>query len=177
MTEAGLIVLCPFISPYRAERIGAKSAADGEFIEVFADTPIENACGATPRGCMPRQGGNDQPLPVSTRPMRPETPEITAHADEGLTRYRSHHQTDRGHHKPKLEPIRRTNRHPRTWDRQPGQHLPESGGEVASDIQFVSAFCNYKLRAKIARDLSLTPDCDGRALLLLLLRFQKPSPR
>jgi bifunctional enzyme CysN/CysC len=42
MTEAGLIVLCSFISPYRAERIGVRDlVADGEFIEVFVDTPIE----------------------------------------------------------------------------------------------------------------------------------------
>jgi bifunctional enzyme CysN/CysC len=42
MTEAGLIVLCSFISPYRAERIGVRNLVkDGEFIEVFVDTPIE----------------------------------------------------------------------------------------------------------------------------------------
>jgi bifunctional enzyme CysN/CysC len=42
MVEAGLIVLCSFISPYRAERIGVRNlVGDGEFIEVFVDTPIE----------------------------------------------------------------------------------------------------------------------------------------
>ena len=42
MTEAGLIVLCSFISPYRAERIGVRNlVGEGEFIEVFVDTPIE----------------------------------------------------------------------------------------------------------------------------------------
>jgi bifunctional enzyme CysN/CysC len=42
MTEAGLIVLCAFISPYRAERVGVRNLfSDGEFIEVFVDTPIE----------------------------------------------------------------------------------------------------------------------------------------
>jgi bifunctional enzyme CysN/CysC len=42
MAEAGLIVLCAFISPYRAERIGVRNlVGDGEFIEVFVDTPIE----------------------------------------------------------------------------------------------------------------------------------------
>jgi bifunctional enzyme CysN/CysC len=42
MTEAGLIVLCSFISPYRAERIGVRNlVADGEFIEVFVDTPLD----------------------------------------------------------------------------------------------------------------------------------------
>ncbi|MHB8270829.1 sulfate adenylyltransferase subunit CysN [Bradyrhizobium sp.] len=42
MAEAGLIVLCSFISPYRAERIGVRNlVGDGEFIEVFVDAPIE----------------------------------------------------------------------------------------------------------------------------------------
>jgi bifunctional enzyme CysN/CysC len=42
LTEAGLIVLCSFISPYRAERIGVRNlVGEGEFIEVFVDTPIE----------------------------------------------------------------------------------------------------------------------------------------
>jgi bifunctional enzyme CysN/CysC len=43
MAEAGLIVLCSFISPYRAERNGVRNlVGDGEFIEVFVDTPIED---------------------------------------------------------------------------------------------------------------------------------------
>jgi bifunctional enzyme CysN/CysC len=42
LTEAGLIALCSFISPYRAERIGVRNlVGEGEFIEVFVDTPIE----------------------------------------------------------------------------------------------------------------------------------------
>lgn len=42
MAEAGLIVLCSFISPYRSERNGVRNlVGDGEFIEVFVDTPIE----------------------------------------------------------------------------------------------------------------------------------------
>ena len=42
MTDAGLIVLCCFISPFRAERALARAAMpEGEFIEIFVDTPIE----------------------------------------------------------------------------------------------------------------------------------------
>jgi bifunctional enzyme CysN/CysC len=42
MTDAGLIVLVSFISPYRAERDMARSLFEpGEFVEVFVDTPIE----------------------------------------------------------------------------------------------------------------------------------------
>ena len=44
MVDAGLIVLVSFISPFRAERRMARElVADGEFIEVFVDTPLEVA--------------------------------------------------------------------------------------------------------------------------------------
>ena len=42
MTEAGLIVLVSFISPFRSERRMARDLfAKGEFVEVFVDTPID----------------------------------------------------------------------------------------------------------------------------------------
>ncbi len=44
MTDAGLIVLTAFISPFRAEREMVRSLmADGEFVEIFVDTPLEVA--------------------------------------------------------------------------------------------------------------------------------------
>jgi bifunctional enzyme CysN/CysC len=44
MVDAGLIVLVSFISPFRAERQMAREMfADGEFYEVFVDTPLEVA--------------------------------------------------------------------------------------------------------------------------------------
>ena len=44
MVDAGLIVLVSFISPFRAERRMARELmADGEFIEVFVDTPLSEA--------------------------------------------------------------------------------------------------------------------------------------
>ena len=44
MVDAGLIVLTAFISPFRAERAMARSLlAEGEFIEVYVDTPLEVA--------------------------------------------------------------------------------------------------------------------------------------
>jgi len=44
MVDAGLIVLVSFISPFRAERQMARSLFDeGEFLEVFVDTPLEVA--------------------------------------------------------------------------------------------------------------------------------------
>ena len=44
MVDAGLIVLVSFISPFRAERRMARDLmGEGEFIEVFVDTPLEEA--------------------------------------------------------------------------------------------------------------------------------------
>ncbi|HVH38214.1 MAG TPA: sulfate adenylyltransferase subunit CysN [Sphingomicrobium sp.] len=44
MADAGLIVMTAFISPFRAERDMVRTMLpEGEFIEVFVDTPIEEA--------------------------------------------------------------------------------------------------------------------------------------
>jgi bifunctional enzyme CysN/CysC len=44
MVDAGLIVLTAFISPFRAERRLARSLrGEGEFVEVFIDTPLAEA--------------------------------------------------------------------------------------------------------------------------------------
>ncbi|MBZ6379245.1 adenylyl-sulfate kinase [Pacificimonas flava] len=44
MADAGLIVLTAFISPFRAERDMVRAMLDeGEFVEVFVDTPLEVA--------------------------------------------------------------------------------------------------------------------------------------
>ena len=44
MSDAGLIVIVAFISPFRAERTLARAlAAAGEFVEVFVDTPLADA--------------------------------------------------------------------------------------------------------------------------------------
>ena len=51
MTEAGLIVLCSFISPFRAERQMVRELLDaGEFIEIFVDTPLEVCIARDPKG-------------------------------------------------------------------------------------------------------------------------------
>ena len=51
MVDAGLVVLVSFISPFRAERDLARSRVDdGEFVEVFVDTPLEIAEQRDPKG-------------------------------------------------------------------------------------------------------------------------------
>ena len=49
--EAGAIVLCSFISPFRAERRMVRELfAEGEFIEIFVDTPLEDCIARDPKG-------------------------------------------------------------------------------------------------------------------------------
>jgi bifunctional enzyme CysN/CysC len=49
--DAGLIVLCAFISPFRAERQMVRDlVGEGEFIEVFVDTPIDECRRRDPKG-------------------------------------------------------------------------------------------------------------------------------
>jgi bifunctional enzyme CysN/CysC len=79
MTEAGLIVLCSFISPYRAERIGVRSlVGDGEFIEVFVDTPIEECVRRDAKGLYAKaKAGTIKNFTGFDAPYEtPETPEI-----------------------------------------------------------------------------------------------------
>jgi bifunctional enzyme CysN/CysC len=55
MTDAGLIVLCSFISPFRAERrLVRDTAAEGEFIEVFVQAPLETVIARDPKGLYKR---------------------------------------------------------------------------------------------------------------------------
>jgi adenylylsulfate kinase len=49
--DAGLIVLTAFISPFRRDRDFVRSLVeDGEFIEIFVDTPIEECEKRDPKG-------------------------------------------------------------------------------------------------------------------------------
>ena len=51
MVDAGLIVITAFISPFRSERRMARNLlTEGEFIEVFVDTPIAVAEERDPKG-------------------------------------------------------------------------------------------------------------------------------
>jgi bifunctional enzyme CysN/CysC len=51
MVDAGLIVLCAFVSPFRAERrmVRGLVGAD-EFVEIFVDTPLETCIERDPKG-------------------------------------------------------------------------------------------------------------------------------
>src|SRR5262249_529617 len=51
MSDAGLLVICAFISPFRADRQMAREiAAPHPFIEIFVDTPIAECMRRDPKG-------------------------------------------------------------------------------------------------------------------------------
>ena len=79
MADAGLIVLVSFISPFRAERRMARGLLpEGEFIEVFVDTPIDVAEARDPKGLYKkaRSGQLKNFTGVDSPYEEPENPEV-----------------------------------------------------------------------------------------------------
>jgi bifunctional enzyme CysN/CysC len=77
--EAGLIVLVSFISPYRAERSMARERVEeGEFLEIFVDTPVEECRRRDPKGLYARaDAGQLRNFTGVDAPYEPpEAPEI-----------------------------------------------------------------------------------------------------
>jgi bifunctional enzyme CysN/CysC len=55
MADAGLIVLCSFVSPYRAERERVRRMLpEGEFLEIFVDAPLATCAARDPKGLYAR---------------------------------------------------------------------------------------------------------------------------
>lgn len=55
LVDAGVVVLCSFISPFRAERRAVRELMQrGEFIEVFVDTPLDECMKRDPKGLYAR---------------------------------------------------------------------------------------------------------------------------
>jgi bifunctional enzyme CysN/CysC len=90
MVDAGLIVMVSFISPFQAERRMARDLFDdGEFIEVFVDTPLEVCEARDPKGLYrkARAGQLANFTGIDSAYERPENPEVrlegqSAGADE-----------------------------------------------------------------------------------------------
>jgi bifunctional enzyme CysN/CysC len=79
MTDAGLIVLTAFISPFRAERALVRSLLPaGEFVEIFVDTPLETAEARDVKGlyAKARAGEIAHFTGISSPYEAPEAPEI-----------------------------------------------------------------------------------------------------
>ena len=83
MVDAGMVVLCCFISPFKNEREMARMIfEDGEFVEVFVDTPLDVAESRDPKGLYKkaRQGQIPNFTGISSPYEAPESPEI--HLDD-----------------------------------------------------------------------------------------------
>ena len=79
MADAGLIVLVSFISPFRAERRMAREImGEGEFVEVFVDTPFEECARRDPKGLYAKalSGEIKNFTGVDSPYEAPENPEI-----------------------------------------------------------------------------------------------------
>ncbi len=106
MTDAGLIVLTAFISPFRAERSMARALfAEGEFIEIHVDTPLEVAESRDAKGLYlkARKGrlrnftGIDSPYEAPEQPeLRVDTTTLSPeHAADRIVAYlRDHARLD-----------------------------------------------------------------------------------
>ncbi len=77
--DAGVITLCAFISPFRAERAMMRELVEqGEFIELFVDTPIEECVRRDPKGLYAKalSGSLKNFTGIDSNYEVPEKPEI-----------------------------------------------------------------------------------------------------
>jgi bifunctional enzyme CysN/CysC len=85
MADAGLIVLTAFISPFRAERRMVRDMLpEGEFVEIFVDTPLEVAEQRDVKGlyAKARSGKLKNFTGIDSPYEPPENPEITVNTVE-----------------------------------------------------------------------------------------------
>ncbi len=79
MVDAGIVVLTAFISPFRAERDMARRLMDeGEFVEIFVDTPLEEAERRDTKGLYAKARRGELPnfTGVGSDYEAPENPEL-----------------------------------------------------------------------------------------------------
>lgn len=84
MTDAGLIVLASFISPFRRERQMVRRMVEpGEFIECYVDTPLSVCEQRDPKGLYKkaRAGEISQFTGIDSPYEAPENPEVTINTD------------------------------------------------------------------------------------------------
>jgi len=87
MVDAGLIVIVAFISPFRAERRMARELfAEGEFIEVYVDTPLEECEARDPKGlyAKARRGDLKNFTGIDSEYEAPEAPEISLRTTDSM---------------------------------------------------------------------------------------------
>jgi bifunctional enzyme CysN/CysC len=79
MGDAGLIVICAFISPFRADRQMAREVAEPHpFVEVFVDTPIAECIRRDPKGLYAKAGAGAIPnfTGIDSAYEPPQAPDI-----------------------------------------------------------------------------------------------------
>ena len=85
MVDAGLVVLTSFISPFRAERDMARRMLDeGDFVEIFVDTPLEEAERRDTKGLYAKARRGELPnfTGVDSAYEAPENPEVHLRSGE-----------------------------------------------------------------------------------------------
>ena len=86
--DAGAVVLCSFISPFRAERRMVRELVEaGEFIEIFVDTPLEECRRRDPKGLYARaaEGKIKNFTGIDSPYEEPESPEIVVNTSGNTT--------------------------------------------------------------------------------------------
>jgi bifunctional enzyme CysN/CysC len=84
MVDAGIVVLTAFISPFKAERDMARALFDdGEFVEIFVDTPLEVAEARDPKGLYKKARKGELPnfTGISSPYEIPDNPELVIKTD------------------------------------------------------------------------------------------------
>lgn len=97
MVDAGLIVLVSFISPYRSERRFARGLfGDGEFVEVFVDTPLSECEKRDPKGlyAKARRGELKNFTGIDSAYEAPEQPEVHIRTVENHIEHHVQHLLD-----------------------------------------------------------------------------------
>ena len=84
MVEAGLVVLCAFVSPFRAERRLVRDLVEkDEFVEVFVDAPLDVCIQRDPKGLYKkaREGKVFHVTGIDSPYEPPENADIRLHSD------------------------------------------------------------------------------------------------
>jgi adenylylsulfate kinase len=82
--DTGIINLSAFISPYRQDRALARHLADGDFVEVYVDAPLNTCEERDPKGLYEKARSGEIPefTGVSAPYEAPHDPEIHVHTDK-----------------------------------------------------------------------------------------------
>jgi len=85
MLDAGIFVISSFISPFGSDRAMARNLVpDGDFIEIFVDTPLEVAESRDPKGLYKKARSGEIPnfTGISSPYENPLSPEVTIKTDK-----------------------------------------------------------------------------------------------